>query len=135
MPAVIQRSFTPEGAEFPVSQWARRVDDMFQGDMWEWTVERDLATVFDTYLLAAKQAAEFGKWAWPVIRQCEPAPDALPSAERKPEPVRGISPAEMASGDIGQRIRAAKVNRRVSQHRRNTSPSEAYESLEERHLD
>lgn len=52
---------------------------------------------------------------------------------------RGVSPAEIARAPIADRVRAAKVNRRVSRSRvqRKTvrvSPEESYAALERRHL-
>ena len=151
MPAVIQKLFTPPGATLPDVLSAARVDDMFAGHLWEWHGDRDRAFVFPTWEQADAQARELGDGAYAVIR---PVPEKrVPSAEEcglpvaETAPLRGVSPAAMAAGSTKERIAGAKRNRKVAQERKRTaedlrrvyerrvSPGEAYERLEERHLD
>jgi hypothetical protein len=129
MPAVIQRSFTPEGAMFATTQWAAREDDLFNGDSWKWIDCAEGAAVFEDILQAEKQMEllrEPGVWIWAATRPA--AESRLPIADSKvaapaSEPVRaaavrGVSPSQMAAGSQQERIRAARQNRRVTAQRR-----------------
>lgn len=158
MPAVIQRLITPEGAVFPVVEFAVRSLLLFSDlPEWSWSEDAETAYVFETHGEADVQARAFNCGAFAVIRSAASCDSKLQIADCKEpttegvalrgvEAPRGVSPAAMAAASIPERIAAAKRNRKVAQERKRSaedfrkvyervSPSEAYARLEERHLD
>ena len=123
MPAVIQRSFTPEGAMFAQTQWAAREDDLFNGDSWKWIDGPEGAAVFADFAAAEKQAAalrEPGVWVWAAVRAAA-ADSRLPIADSKiaaPTPEPALVRGKRVEGTITERIHAAKHNKRVTAQRR-----------------
>lgn len=117
MPAVIQRSFTPEGATFATTQWAAREDDLFHGDSWKWIDGPECAEVFEDFEAAAQQALALrtpGVWVWAAVRAADDSKSQIADSP----PAAAMSPSQMARGDTPARIAAARQNRRVTALRR-----------------
>ena len=154
---MIQRLFTPEGAVFPVVEFAVRSLLLFSElPEWSWSEDASAACVFASHGEADVQARALGCGAFAVIRSA-PEKGTQGPVQRAAEgealrgvdaiPACGVSPAVMAAGSTKERIAAAKCNRKVAQERKRTaadfrrvyeqrvSPAEAYARLEERHLD
>ncbi len=145
MPAVIQRLFTPGGAEMPIVQAAVRVEELFADRKWDWSADLDAAHVFPTYEAADAEARAIGAGVFPVIR---PAPDYMRRerilADENPDgtlEIRHLLPsAEGSKISDAEKARLQKKARHFERSckelaTRHVSPAEAYERLVERHLD